>query len=128
MGQRLLEIEQQLGAEELMVRPRGELDVSSAEQLRDVFYGEGANRAVSIVLDLSGLEFLDSAGLRAIVEISEQSENSGKRLRILPGPRNIQALFVLTGLEARLPFHGGDVDRVARESLVSKIFQGPPRE
>jgi anti-anti-sigma factor len=77
----------------------GELDVASApallEQANEHLDGEGA----SVVLDLSGVSFIDSSGLHALMTISEQRP---ERVRIVPSEA-CRRLFEIAGVQDRLP-------------------------
>jgi anti-sigma B factor antagonist len=56
------------------------------------------------VLDLSRLAFIDVAGLRAVLDMHAQCLNAASALTIVPGPRNVQRVFELTGADRLLPF------------------------
>jgi ABC-type transporter Mla MlaB component len=60
--------------------------------------------AQHIDIDLRELEFLDSSGLRVIVEIHNAAEERGFTYRIIPGPPQVHRTFVLTGLDKVLVF------------------------
>jgi anti-sigma B factor antagonist len=81
-----------------VVRLAGELDLATATQAQTAL--EDAMRSsASVILDLSGLEFMDSSGLRVIIATDRSAKESGKRLRIVKGPETVQRVFELTGLE-----------------------------
>ena len=58
----------------------GELDLATAPQLREHVSAQLADHAEIIVLDLAGVSFIDSTGLHALIEASEQD---GNRLRVI---------------------------------------------
>lgn len=80
----------------------GELDIAttpSAEaELRRVEEG-GAG---VIVLDLRGLTFMDSTGLRLLVSADARARSGDHRLAIVRGPAAVQRVLELTGLDTRL--------------------------
>lgn len=82
----------------------GEVDVVSAghlgAQLREVLEA-GFKR---IVLDLRGVSFIDSSGLRAILDAEAASRSASLDFALIPGPTAVQRLFELTGTEAALHF------------------------
>ncbi|MCW2969197.1 MAG: anti-sigma factor antagonist [Solirubrobacterales bacterium] len=86
----------------------GELDIASFGRLETATRQLTANGARSITLDLRELEFMDLAGLRAILEVHERFEEGGYELRLIPGPWQIQSLFERTGLLKVLPFSSAD--------------------
>jgi anti-anti-sigma factor len=56
------------------------------------------------VLDLSGLRFIDSSGIRVLLLADARSRADANRLRLLRGQRQVQRALELCGLEDRLPF------------------------
>jgi stage II sporulation protein AA (anti-sigma F factor antagonist) len=81
---------------------RGELDLATVDDvLRELLRVESSD-ARRIVLDLSGLSFMDSSGVHLVVDAHVRC--GSQRLRIVRGPDNVQRVFVLTDLHAHLPF------------------------
>jgi anti-sigma B factor antagonist len=80
----------------------GELDLSNTQTLdQEIRLAEAS--ATTITLDLRGLEFIDSSGLKIILEAQQRALLTG-RLRIRKGPRRVQSVFRMTGTEESLPF------------------------
>jgi len=86
-----------------IVSPVGELDVASAWQLERELRRVEASDVEEIVLDLRGVKFIDSTGMQPVLHANAREMHS-KRLRILPGPDNVQRCFEISGLTSRLPF------------------------
>ena len=87
-----------------LVEASGELDVSNVEVFDEAIVEAEATDAREIVVDLSELAFMDSSGLRAILQAHARSQADSNRLRLVRGPRRVQRVFELTGMESRLPF------------------------
>jgi anti-anti-sigma factor len=84
----------------------GELDMATAPVLGAEFDRSGNSRSRALVLDLSGLTFMDCTALRAIVNFARRARAGGWRLRIVsPGPL-VARIFVLTKTAAILPLTG----------------------
>jgi anti-sigma B factor antagonist len=81
----------------------GELDLSSAltfdEELRRIEETADPN---TLVLDLGGLKFLDSTGLRLILSAHVRAARRGRKLRIVAGSKAVRRIFQLTGVFDRL--------------------------
>ena len=60
-----------------------------------------------VTLDLGGLRFLDTSGLRLVLETVDASRRDGFSFTVLPGPPEIQRLFDLAGVTHLVPFAGG---------------------
>jgi anti-anti-sigma factor len=76
---------------------RGELDLATAGRLEETLSEVGT----PVVLDLKGLTFMDSTGVRVLLEAAERA---GERLRIIP-PVDGDARVTIeeTGIAALLP-------------------------
>lgn len=88
-----------------LITPRGELDMATQPQLRDVLEA-GAARG-GLTLDLSGLRFIDTSGLRLILETAEAAHREGFAFRVIPGSESVQRLFEVAGVTELIPFHDG---------------------
>ncbi|HYM57987.1 MAG TPA: STAS domain-containing protein [Solirubrobacteraceae bacterium] len=89
------------------VIPVGDLDLATTENLRDELvrlHGAGFNR---LVLDLRQLRFMDSTGLRLILEVDTQSRDDGWDFSLVRGPDAVQRLFEITRITGRLDFVDG---------------------
>jgi anti-sigma B factor antagonist len=80
----------------------GELDLDGAPRLEEELTRVEASDAASIVVDLGGLEFIDSTGIRLIVMASERCRDG--RFALLRGPKQVHRVFEITDLADRLPF------------------------
>jgi anti-sigma B factor antagonist len=105
-----------------IIRPEGELDISTVVALAPVVERECSSPA-DLVVDLSRLSFLDCAGLRLLLYARARADSNGSRLRLVPGPASVSRIFHLTGLDSRFQFvapsatrrfqHRGDRSRAA---------------
>jgi anti-sigma B factor antagonist len=82
----------------------GELDLANAEDLERELRRAEASDALSIILDLSGLQFIDSTGVRLLIQAHDRSRGDSDRLALLRGPTAVQRVFELTGILDLLPF------------------------
>jgi anti-sigma B factor antagonist len=77
---------------------RGELDLSTASQLRDRLFGLLEAGTNSVTLDVSGLSFIDSTGLGVIVAVVKRARQQGGNL-VLRGPsRSARKVIDISGL------------------------------
>jgi anti-sigma B factor antagonist len=84
----------------------GELDLASTpllEQRIKQFCDDGATE---ILLDLSRLAFMDSTGLRVILNSAEVCQRYDCEFSLTPGPPAVQRVFEITGMLKHLPFTG----------------------
>ncbi len=84
----------------------GELDMASSPALEDAVRGICTDSTEALTVDLSGLTFMDSTGLRVVLLAKELCERHRCQFLVIPGPAQIQRLFEVTGILERLPFSG----------------------
>jgi anti-sigma B factor antagonist len=86
------------------LRPRGELDMSSVpileEKLREARDGGGRR----LVVDLRGLEFMDSTGLTMLTRWGRGADNDGYDLALIRGDDRVHRLFEITGMASYFKF------------------------
>lgn len=84
----------------------GELDLASAPQLnRELLNAEAAGEK-HLMIDLSGLQFMDSTGLHALLRAHQRSRQNGHRISLLRGPRAVHRVFELTHTDQLFDFDG----------------------
>ncbi|WP_081425473.1 STAS domain-containing protein [Conexibacter woesei] len=86
------------------MRLRGEFDLAAVETVEDALARAFDGDTQLLEIDLGQLTFLDSSGLRTILEARDRAASSGVRLRLVRGIEPVQRVFAITGLEASLPF------------------------
>jgi anti-sigma B factor antagonist len=87
----------------LTLRPSGELDIATAARLERALM-HGREPGDRVVLDLAELEFIDSTGLRVIVQAVEAARMSGWELTLRQGPPAVRRVFEISGVLPALPF------------------------
>jgi anti-sigma B factor antagonist len=81
---------------------QGELDLAAAPMLRDAL--DGLRRdARSTVLDLRGLTFMDSSGLRVLLEAGRHREAGWGVTLLLPAGGPVWRVIAISGVEEALP-------------------------
>jgi anti-sigma B factor antagonist len=78
---------------------RGELDVSTAPRFNAALSDPRVLRCRTVVIDLRELTFMDSTGLSAVLVGEMHARTNGQRFTIVQGPRHVQELFRLTGVD-----------------------------
>ncbi|MBI5104692.1 MAG: STAS domain-containing protein [Solirubrobacterales bacterium] len=84
----------------LWILPEGDLDIASAPDFRDAATLAARSDATDIVVDLRGLELMDSTGLKELVRLALGPEAA--RVSVVPGNDHVQQVLRISGLEAEL--------------------------
>ena len=82
----------------------GELDIAGTEQLLAALETIEQDEPSLVVIDLSGVSFLDSSGLRAILVAHAAAGRAGRRLAVVRPPATVYRVFEIALLDRRLDF------------------------
>lgn len=110
-----------------VVAVRGELDISTAPQLRAALIEAiEAHPGACIVADLEGLEFVDSAGLGILVGGRRRAQAGDGDLVLVSTGRNVGRILELTGLLQVFEVYAS-VSAASSRSSPSRITSSPNR-
>jgi anti-sigma B factor antagonist len=96
-----------------IVAVSGEVDVYSAPALKDNITELLQSGVNTLIVDLSGVAFLDSTGLGALVEARAATTDAGGSLPLVCSQERILKLFTITGLDGVFTIHPSIGDAVA---------------
>ena len=99
-----LSLETSVAERAVVIALRGELDLAGAAALEQELGRLDADPATTVVLDLSGVGFMDSSGLRVIAVASQRAQQLGRRLALVRGPDEVMRVFDITRMRERLDF------------------------
>lgn len=85
------------------IAPNGEIDLETVDAVRREFASACAE-ARNITLDLRAVSFMDSSGLRVLIESQRDADAAGLTFAIVRGPASVQRLLELSGITDRLNF------------------------
>jgi anti-sigma B factor antagonist len=107
--------------EVMVVEVQGNLDLSTAPKLCARLAPSRMRRGSNVVLDLSGVAFCDSSGLRPILRAAHEIVVHGGRIAVVVPPGSQPArLFLLTGIEEFLAIA---TDREAALELLGSRWE-----
>ena len=78
------------------VAPAGDLDITCADRLDREVRALRRSGVEHVVIDLSGVQFMDSTGLRTLLSLRNDARRDRQRLTLTPGSAQVQRLFDLT--------------------------------
>lgn len=70
----------------MIARLEGEIDMSNAGELGTAITGRVPADAVAVVLDLGGVDYVDSAGIHVVYQLHERLGQRGQALRLVVAP------------------------------------------
>ncbi len=97
-----LRIDSRRESDRVVLSLSGELDMANAPLLQQAVEAPELGDTKTVVLDLQGLTFLDSTGLRIILAAREQCWRRGQEFAVTPGSQQVQRLLSVTGVGEHL--------------------------
>jgi anti-sigma B factor antagonist len=82
----------------------GELDISEIEAVEKVLAAAESKRPTALIIDLRGLEFMDSSGIRLVVEADLRAREEDRRLILVRGSEAVHRVLTIALLDKRLEF------------------------
>jgi anti-sigma B factor antagonist len=98
-----LTIEVGLSEDSYSLTLHGVLDLSTSNRLEEALDAAMFSDATRVMVDLDGLDFVDSTGLATILRATRRADGTG-RLKMTRGTGEVAQLFRLTALDLVLPF------------------------
>ncbi|MHB8329749.1 MAG: STAS domain-containing protein [Acidimicrobiales bacterium] len=92
---------------------RGEVDVSTAPELRERLLAVAERGCILTVVDLSEVSFVDSTALGVLVSAVKRLRNAGGDLRLVVTQPHVSKVFEITGLTEVFPIFTTADDAVA---------------
>jgi anti-sigma B factor antagonist len=83
----------------------GELDVGTVAQLDDALANAAAATDGTLTIDASRVDFLDSVGLRSILNVTADLSKVGRAMAIVCTPGPVRRLIELTALTGHLALY-----------------------
>ncbi len=99
-----LDVEKLPGSTEALsiFKANGKLSIETVNEFLPRLRAESAQR---VIIDLSGVSFLDSAGVGALVSLFVSRRNQGKEFGLAALPPQATAVVTVAGLQNLLPLY-----------------------
>jgi anti-sigma B factor antagonist len=89
----------------VVIRVRGEIDLTTAQELTGPIDEAISARRHVVVVDLSEVTFMDSSGLTALVRCSRHADARGSTLVVRDPQPAVRRVLEISGLAASLGLH-----------------------
>jgi anti-anti-sigma factor len=98
----------------------GEVDMGNARDIRDSLLDAVTNHAPGLVIDLSAITYLDSAGIHVVFDVARRLHSRQQQLFVVvPGASPIRRVLTLTNVSAVAPMHEQREDAVSQLGAAS---------
>ena len=86
-----------------VVVAQGEIDLSTIPLLTQKLDDLIAEGQVDLIIDMAGVDFIDSTGLGVLVRTHHHAKEHGQEFALVKGAGQVERLLGLTGLSEQLP-------------------------
>jgi anti-sigma B factor antagonist len=93
-------LEQPQGAV-IVLKPQGPLVQADAEQFRTRMFEQIRRSLGRVLIDASAIPFMDSAGLEALADVSEEMSRGGQALKLCGANDTVREVLELTDLASQ---------------------------
>lgn len=90
----------------MVLSPAGRLDAETAPHLQDEIMTHVDSGETKVLLELSGVDYVSSAGLRAILLVAKKLQELEGRFALCGLSEPVAKVFQVTGFDAILDIHG----------------------
>lgn len=91
------------GADALRLGLKGRLDASGAEAVEDAFAAQVARAPGHVLVDLAGVPFAGSLGIRMLVAAGRVATRRGRRLVLVAPQPQVAEVFSVVALDDLIP-------------------------
>jgi anti-sigma B factor antagonist len=98
-----------------LIRLRGEVDIYTAPRLKERLLELLDGGATGVVVDLSGVTFIDSTALGVLIGGVRRLHDVGGRMALVVATRPVERLLTITGLDRVFSIHD------TREAAVAAL-------
>ena len=111
-----MRISEQRSGAVTVLKPEGPILEADAGALRQKLMGTLGASLGRFVVDMSSVPYLDSKGLEALVEVTEEMSRSGQALRLCASNKTVREVLELTDLSSMFD-HFEDTNTAVRSFL-----------
>lgn len=101
----------------------GESDVYTYDQLHGALESEAAKGVSLLIVDLSGLEFMDSTGVQVLLDIRVMTSDRGGKLALASPQNTVARVLNLVGADQLIPVYASVEEAQAGTRLC--LGRGP---
>lgn len=92
------------------IRVKGTLELATAEVLRDFVAQTLKSGHVHLILNLDGVDYMDSSGLAVLLGTLRRVRERHGSMRLVCSVRHVLRLLSLTGIDRLLPIHADEAE------------------
>lgn len=97
-----------------VLAPVGRIDSSNAKQFEEALLGRLTTTEGGVLVDLSELQYISSAGLRVVLLAAKQQQQKGRKFALCSPSPEILEVFEVSGFNKIIDIHQQKNDALAK--------------
>jgi anti-anti-sigma factor len=93
-----------------VVWAQGEIDLDTADEFRHVLTEATRRDSPRVIVDLTGVSFMDSTGLQLLIAAQQAAETRGGTVRLVGTRPRVRRVFDITRTDVLFPIHATVAD------------------
>lgn len=89
----------------MVIEPNGRIDSMTAKEFEQLIAAPLVSGSGRLVVDLSGLEYISSAGLRVFLTAAKQCKSAGGALTLCSASDGVREVFEISGFSSLFGLH-----------------------
>ena len=111
----------------LVVTAPAEIDITAASLLRVILFDWCARGHTTVVVDMTGTQLCDPAGMRELALVHHQARAEGGGLRlVIPAASAVLRVFTMTGLDRLVPCYANREDALS-QAIAAAVWNAHAR-
>jgi len=100
----------------MVLKPAGPLQQADAAEFKTAAMRVLSSNLGRFLVDMSAMPFVDSLGLEALLDVTEELQKSGQMLKLCTTNKTVREVLTLTGIDPMFE-HFDDVNTAVRSFL-----------
>jgi anti-sigma B factor antagonist len=96
----MLNIKSERREESLVLAPSGDIDLTGSPSLRVELRKAAGEKPIRLVIDLSGVGYMDSSGVATLVEAMQMTRKSNTKLVLCGMQARVRSIFEIARLDS----------------------------
>ena len=95
---------------------KGDLDFNSAKNVREEFAKLTQKDGAKVLMDLSGVRYIDSSGLATFIDLYQKMRRAGGKLAFFNVNQSVRSVFEIAKLDTVFQLTGSQQEALAKVS------------
>ena len=103
----------------VIVKADGRIDMSNADAFRDSLMSAVSTAKSAVIVDMAGVDYISSAGLRSLMIAFRSAKDAGKGFSVAALTPLVLEIFTISRFNMVFPLHGGVAEALAAAGAAS---------